>query len=64
MKLNDNTVFVAGGGSGIGLALAVALRERSNSVIVCGKNEAKLEDGSVEVFELIPSLVDTEKNQT
>ena len=43
MELNNNTILITGGGSGIGLALAKAFSLRENTVIVCGRNEKKLE---------------------
>ena len=43
MKLIGNTVFITGGASGIGLALARAFLSRKNAVIVCGRNQEKLE---------------------
>ncbi len=42
MKLEDHVVFITGGGSGIGLALARGFLERNNTVIVSGRNAAKL----------------------
>lgn len=42
MKLSDNTVLITGGGSGIGLALAKAFALRNSTVVVCGRDAAKL----------------------
>ncbi len=38
-----NTVLITGGNSGIGLALAVRYLQDGNTVIICGRNEEKLE---------------------
>lgn len=43
MKTTGNTIVVTGGGSGIGLALAQRWHDAGNSVIVTGRNAAKLE---------------------
>ena len=42
MKLENHVVLVTGGGSGIGLALARGLMERNSTVVVSGRNGAKL----------------------
>ncbi|WP_432767961.1 MAG: SDR family NAD(P)-dependent oxidoreductase [Sphingopyxis sp.] len=43
MKTTGNTILVTGGGSGIGLALAQRWHDAGNTVIVTGRNAAKLE---------------------
>lgn len=43
MRLHDNTILITGGASGIGLALAKAFVARGNDVIICGRNEQKLQ---------------------
>jgi uncharacterized oxidoreductase len=43
MEITGNTILITGGGSGIGLSLAKAFSRHDNTVIVCGRNPAKLE---------------------
>lgn len=43
MKKSNQTVLITGGGSGIGLALAKKFLENKNTVIITGRNLAKLE---------------------
>jgi len=43
MKIANNTVLITGGGSGIGLSLAQAFYRHDTTVIICGRNPAKLE---------------------
>jgi uncharacterized oxidoreductase len=42
MILRDRTILVTGGTSGIGRMLAQELDRAGNSVIVCGRDEARL----------------------
>lgn len=43
MELHQNTVFITGGNAGIGLAFAEALVRLDNTVIVCGRDQQKLD---------------------
>ena len=43
MKLKNRTILITGGTSGIGLGLATQLNQRGNTVIVTGRDQAKLE---------------------
>lgn len=43
LKTSGNTVLVTGGSSGIGFALARAFSNSGNKVIICGRNEEKLQ---------------------
>ena len=43
MKLENRTVLITGGSSGIGLEIAAQLLKRGNTVIVTGRDSAKLE---------------------
>lgn len=43
MKLSKQIVLITGGGSGIGLALAKKFLENNNTVIITGRNLAKLQ---------------------
>jgi uncharacterized oxidoreductase len=44
MNLGNNTVLITGGASGIGLSLASHFVQAGSTVIVCGRNEAKLRE--------------------
>jgi len=43
MNLNNRTILITGGASGIGLELARQLQQRGNTVIVTGRDRAKLD---------------------
>ncbi|MEV0270837.1 SDR family NAD(P)-dependent oxidoreductase [Hamadaea sp. NPDC050747] len=46
MILNDRTILLTGGSNGIGRALAVRFAELGNTVIACGRDEARLAEVS------------------
>jgi uncharacterized oxidoreductase len=43
MQLSKNTILITGGASGIGLELAKQLLARGNTVLITGRNQAKLD---------------------
>lgn len=44
MKLSSNTILITGGSSGIGFALAERFAKSGSEVIICGRDNSKLED--------------------
>ena len=53
MKLVNNKILITGGGSGIGLGLAERFINDSNTIIICGRREAVLN----EVAGKFPSII-------
>src|SRR5258708_16885652 len=43
MELRNNTILITGGTSGIGLELATQLLDLNNTVIITGRDQAKLD---------------------
>jgi NAD(P)-dependent dehydrogenase (short-subunit alcohol dehydrogenase family) len=46
MELRGKKVLVTGGGSGIGLGIATALAREGCRVVICGRNESKLQQAA------------------
>lgn len=46
MKLKGNTILITGGNAGIGLALAERFLKEGNTVIICGRNKATLNEAA------------------
>lgn len=61
MKLTGNTIFITGGGSGIGFAFAERFIKLGNKVIVCGRNEKKLQEAQEKYSELITCICNVTK---
>ena len=53
MRLTNNTILITGGTSGIGLTLGKEFLKRNNTVILLGRNEAKLNELKKAGFETI-----------
>ncbi|MBK7357685.1 MAG: SDR family NAD(P)-dependent oxidoreductase [Saprospiraceae bacterium] len=53
MKLSNNKILVTGGASGIGLGLTERFIQENNTVIICGRREATLQ----EVKDKFPSVI-------
>ncbi len=43
MNLSHNTILITGGDSGIGLALTEHLHAAGNTILICGRDAAKLQ---------------------
>jgi uncharacterized oxidoreductase len=59
MKITGNTILITGGGAGIGLALTKRFLKEKNTVIICGRNEQKLNEVKAqypEVYTLVCDL--------
>ena len=62
MKIEDKTILITGGGSGIGLAIATKLSQEGAKVIICGRNEQKLERARAANPQLQTAVCDVTKD--
>jgi uncharacterized oxidoreductase len=63
MNIKNNTVLITGGATGIGLALAEALIKNSNTVIICGRRQSKLEEAKRKLSQIHIRTCDISKEQ-
>jgi uncharacterized oxidoreductase len=63
MQITNNTILITGGGSGIGLSLARAFSRHKNTVIICGRNPAKLEAVQKQDPDIITFVCDITNDQ-
>jgi uncharacterized oxidoreductase len=53
MKISGNKILITGGGSGIGYGLAKRFISENNTVIICGRRQAVLDEAKQQLPELI-----------
>lgn len=58
MKITNKKILVTGGASGIGFALAERFIKDSNTVIICGRREAALDEAKNKLPSLITKVCD------
>lgn len=58
MTLQKKTTLVTGGSSGIGLATAIALSNQGSQVIICGRDESKLNAACEKYPTIFPIICD------
>ena len=63
MNIKGNTILITGGSAGIGLALAERFLKEDNTVIICGRNEQKLEEAKLKFPEIHTLVCDISKEE-
>lgn len=58
MKLANNKILITGGASGIGLGLTERFIEENNTVIICGRREASLQEVAAKYPAVITKVCD------
>ena len=58
MKLSNNKILITGGATGIGFALAQRFIQENNTVIICGRRESALREGSDQLPSTITKICD------
>jgi uncharacterized oxidoreductase len=63
MKTSGNTVLITGGATGIGFAMAEEFVKAGNTVIICGRREAKLKEAKKNIPQLNIKVCDVSKEK-
>ena len=58
MNFRNSTVLITGGASGIGLSLASHFAQRDSTVIICGRNKAKLDQAKAKYPQITTYICD------
>lgn len=58
MKTQNNTILVTGGSAGIGFAIAKLFSEKGNTVIITGRDAARLQQAAAQLPGVIPIISD------
>ena len=58
MNLSNNKILITGGASGIGFGLAERFIKENNTVIICGRREAALQEASKKLPSIITKVCD------
>src|SRR6478735_5067439 len=58
MKLTNNKILITGGASGIGLGLTERFIKENNTVIICGRREAALQEVAAKFPTVITKVCD------
>ena len=58
MNLSNNTVLITGGASGIGLSLAAHFVQRGSTVVICSRDQRKLEAAKVKYPQITTCVCD------
>ena len=64
MNISNNTVLITGGSTGIGLALAKEFLQHNNTVIICARNQKKLDHAQQENPKLHVTSCDVSDEQS
>lgn len=63
MELHHNKILITGGASGIGFGLTKRFIEEKNTVIICGRREAALQQVKEELPDVITKVCDVQQEQ-